>query len=223
MLIAIALYVLIAAFTAYLPRYDGSAGIDVRAWSADAQIAVPWIGLVGWAVVATRWKGDGPVRDLRLRLRPRDAAWAVGYAVVGLVLASSVAAIQERVTGHSINSNAGDVLDTIKHASLLPVLVFQLLAIVGAPIVEEITFRGLLFGALEKRGMRTIFSVLISAGTFVLFHLEPTRILILTPIALALAITRARTNSTGASIVAHMTNNLIAIGALALAPVLVAH
>jgi membrane protease YdiL (CAAX protease family) len=44
----------------------------------------------------------------------------------------------------------------------------------------------------------------------------------LTPIALALAITRARTGSTGASIVAHMTNNLIAIGAVAVAPVLLA-
>jgi uncharacterized protein len=198
------------SLAALLPRYNGGDPIDVRAWSADAQISAPWIGLLGWSLFCTRWKGDGPVRDLRLSLTWRDARTAVVFSLIGLVLALLVAAVQVKVTGSTINSNAGDVLDDIKGASFLPVLVFQVLAVVGAPIVEEITFRGLLYGALEKRGMSTAWCVGISAVTFVLFHLEPTRILVLLPIALALALTRARTGSTGASIVAHMFNNLIA-------------
>jgi membrane protease YdiL (CAAX protease family) len=209
-LIAVALALFAGSLAASLPAYNGHSPVDARAWSADAMLSAPWIGLLGWSLIATRWKGDGPIRDLRLRLTPRDAATGVAFAVAGILVAECVVYVQVKVTGHPINSTAGDVLDQIRHASVLPLLLFQLLAVVGAPIVEEIVFRGLLFGALEKRGMRTAWCVVISAGTFVLYHLEPSRIFVLLPIALALALTRARTGSTAASIVGHMTNNLFA-------------
>jgi uncharacterized protein len=199
------------------PNPEGTrAGVDARAWSADALLSLPWIGLAGWPLLATRLKGLGPVLDLRLRLSRRDIAYGVLAGISGLVLATIVASIQEQVSGHQISSSAGDLFDSVDKANPVPLLVFALLAGVGAPIVEEIAFRGLLFGALEKRGMRTAWCVLISAVSFVVFHLEPTRILVLLPIALSLAIVRARTGSTGSSIVAHMTNNLPAAIGLAI-------
>jgi membrane protease YdiL (CAAX protease family) len=75
-------------------------------------------------------------------------------------------------------------------------------------VVEEIAFRGMLFGALRKRGINPIWVVVITAVAFSLFHLEPTRILVLLPIGITLGLARWKTDGLGAPIVAHMVNNL---------------
>ena len=202
---------------ALLPRIDGTQPVNVRAWSAVLVISLPWIGLAGWPLLATRLKGDGPVRDLRLRLDLRGALIGVGYGVVGVVGAGIVAVLQQKVTGHDISARAVDAFDSVDKANPVPLLLFAILAGFGAPIVEEIAFRGLLFGALEKRGMPTLASVLITSVGFAVFHFEPSRFLLLLPIAFALTLARARTGSTGSSIVAHMTVNFVPAIALAIA------
>jgi uncharacterized protein len=206
-----------ALAVALLPPVDGTASVDVRAWSAVALISLPWLGLAGWPIIATRVKGLGAIRDLRLALTWRDAAIGVAGGVLGLVAATAVASIQQALTGHAIESSAGNAFDTIDKANPLPLLVFALLAGIGAPIVEEIGFRGLFFGSLEKRGLSPTYCVLLTALAFTLFHFEPTRILVLFPIALSLGIVRAYTGSTGASIVTHMTNNIPAAIAMGVA------
>src|SRR3954452_8159854 len=200
-----------------LPRIDGTQPVDVRAWSAVALISLPWLGLAGWPLLATRLKGDGPVRDLRLRLTLRGGLIGAGFGVLGIVGAGPVAAAQQKVTGHDISARAVDAFDSVDKANPLPLLVFALLAGFGAPIVEEIAFRGLLFGALEKRGMPTVGCVVITSVGFAVFHFEPARFFVLLPIAFALGFARARTGSTGSSIVAHMTVNLPAAITLAIA------
>jgi membrane protease YdiL (CAAX protease family) len=216
-LIAVVLFVLIGGLAASaLPAIDGKADVNARAWSAVALISLPWLGLAGWPILATRLKGLGPVRDHHQRLTRRDAGMGATAAIVGFVAATIVAALQVKVTGQQISSSAGDAFDSVDTANSLPLLIFALMAGIGAPIVEEIAFRGLLYGALEKRGLRTSWCVVISAVTFVLFHLEPTRILLLLPIAVLLGTVRARTGSTGASIVTHMTYNLPAAIGLAI-------
>src|SRR3954447_4327199 len=199
-----------------LPRIDGTQPVDVRAWSAVALISLPWLGLAGWPLLATRLKGDGPVRDLRLRLTVRDALIGVGLGLAGLVSAGIVAALQTAVTGRDISARAVDAFDKVHKANPVPLLVFALLAGVGAPIVEEIAFRGLLFGALEKRRMPIWACVVITSIGFAVFHFEPARFLVLLPIAFALGLARARTGSTGSSIVGHMTVNLLPAIALAI-------
>ena len=200
-----------------LPRINGSQPVDVRAWSAVALISLPWLGLAGWPLLATRLKGDGPVRDLRLSLTVRDGLIGVGFGVVGVVGAGIVAALQEQVTGHGISARAVDAFDSVDKANPAPLLLFALLAGFGAPIVEEIAFRGLLFGALEKRRMPIWACVVITSVGFSVFHFEPERFVVLLPIAFALGLARARTGSTGSSIVAHMTVNLPAAITLAIA------
>lgn len=199
-----------------LPKIDDKhQPVDLRAWSAVALISLPWIGLAGWPLLATRLKGDGPVRDLRLRLSLRDALIGVGFGIVGVVGAGIVAAIQVQVTGQDISARAVDAFDAVNSASPAPLLVFAILAGVGAPIAEELAFRGLLFGALEKRRMPIWTCVVITSVGFAVFHFEPQRFFVLLPIAFALGLARARTGSTGSSIVAHMSVNLLPAIALA--------
>ncbi|MGI9197125.1 MAG: CPBP family intramembrane glutamic endopeptidase, partial [Candidatus Nanopelagicales bacterium] len=78
----------------------------------------------------------------------------------------------------------------------------------GAPLVEEIAFRGLGYNAIAKKGLRSGWVIVITTLAFSLFHLEPVRIPILLASGAILGILRWRTRSLGASIVAHAINNL---------------
>ena len=99
-------------------------------------------------------------------------------------------------------------------------VVFALLALIGAPIVEEIAFRGMLFGSLTKSHFTPLMASLISSGVFALFHFEPKRFLVLFVVGAVLGEARRRSGSTLASVVAHAINN--APGVLSLLAVHVA-
>jgi membrane protease YdiL (CAAX protease family) len=114
-----------------------------------------------------------------------------------------MAVIVTRFTG-PLSSTAGDV--GMNQTGFVLVL-FVLMAMFGAPIVEEIAFRGLLYGALAKAHINEHLVVVITALVFALFHFEPKRFLILFAIGMILGEVRRRTGSTSAAIVAHAVNN----------------
>jgi membrane protease YdiL (CAAX protease family) len=191
---------------------------DAKAWALVASLALPWIGLAGWPLWVTARKGAGPILDLRLRASWRDVVFGACAGFLGLVLASAVAWLLERITDSPLESAVGQLADDLDKASPWPVLLLAVLAAVGAPIVEEIAFRGLMFGSLVKRGWSPWPTILVTGFAFALFHLEPTRLPVLLVIGVVLGFVRARTGSTSASIAAHMANNLpgaIALGVLA--------
>jgi len=82
-------------------------------------------------------------------------------------------------------------------------VLFAALVMVGAPVVEELFFRGLFFGALRKRGVGAVLTIVITAVVFAGFHLEPLRFLVLLPTGLVLGWVRWRTGSTGAAMLTH--------------------
>jgi membrane protease YdiL (CAAX protease family) len=86
-------------------------------------------------------------------------------------------------------------------------VVFVVMAMFGAPIVEEIAFRGMLYGALAKARINEHLVVIITALVFALFHFELKRFFILFAIGIILGEVRRRTGSTSAAIVAHVVNN----------------
>jgi membrane protease YdiL (CAAX protease family) len=103
-----------------------------------------------------------------------------------------------------ISSTAGDIG---LNQSGIVLVIFVLMAMFGAPIVEELAFRGLLFGALLKAHVNEHLVVVITALVFALFHFEPKRFVILFIIGMILGEVRRRTGSTSAAIVAHIVNN----------------
>jgi CAAX protease family protein len=189
---------------------------DARAWALVASVALPWVGLAGWPLLATARKGEGPVLDLRLRASIRDVAFGAVAGFVGLLAAGVVALILERLTGDPLESAVGQLADDLSAASPWPVLALAVLAGIGAPIAEEIAFRGLMFGALEKRGWNPAGCIVGTGVLFAVFHLEPTRLPVLIVIGLILGWVRSRRASTGASMAAHMANNFPGAVALAL-------
>ena len=123
-----------------------------------------------------------------------------------------------------MSSAAGDVGVELKALGDYWLLIaFGLMIAVGAPIAEELAFRGLFFAALRKHGVGPVLSVVITAVAFALFHLEPARLGVLVTIGLVLGIVRLRTGSLGASMVAHGVVNapaavILVIGLPGVAP-----
>jgi uncharacterized protein len=166
-----------------------------------------WVGLAGWPIIATLWRGNGPRIDLGLTLTWADVRIGVIGGVVGLLLAAAAVAITAAIVG-DFTSAAGEAAELLIAQSSPPMwIAFGLLVMVGAPIAEELAFRGLMFSALLKRGIRPWWVIVITSAVFAAFHIEPTRMLVLFVIGLVLGYVRYRTHSVGAAMVAHGVNN----------------
>jgi len=109
------------------------------------------------------------------------------------------------------------VLPLIKNALKVNPAVAWLSVAVVIPFVEEILFRGLLFGAFEKHwGVKA--AVWASALVFVLVHLQIIGFLPLLFLGVLLAWARVKTGSIALPILLHGLNNAIATAMLAFAP-----
>ncbi|MGQ0582072.1 MAG: lysostaphin resistance A-like protein [Reyranella sp.] len=83
-----------------------------------------------------------------------------------------------------------------------------------APLVEELVFRGLLYGWLESRWGPGL-AFVVSSLAFAAAHIEPAHALLVLPLGLMFGLLRWRTKSLWPSLVAHMANNGMAVAAAA--------
>lgn len=191
--------------------------IDIEnGWGLIASFVTPWILLAGWPVYCTIKKGNGPRIDLGLNSKRAHLRLGLLAGVASLVIGGITATLTQHFTG-PLSSNAGNAA-TNQHGIVL--VVFCLFALFGAPIVEELAFRGLLFGALSKAHLNQWLVLLISSALFSLYHFEPKRLAILFAIGLVVGEVRRRTGSTTAAMVTHFVNNAPGVLALLFAPVI---
>ena len=165
-------------------------------------VAAQWVGLAGWPLIATAWRGNGPRIDLGLRLTWSDTGWGLLFGFAALILAGISAALTQLIVP-DLNSAAGEAAELLQDSGRTAIVMFALVVLIGAPVVEELFFRGLLFAALRKRGLGAVWTIVVTGVAFAGFHLEPTRFLILLPTGLLLGVVRWKTGSTGAAMVAH--------------------
>lgn len=90
-------------------------------------------------------------------------------------------------------------------------VIWPVLALMPA-ISEEVFFRGMLQRALGTAP----WAILVSGIAFALFHLDPHHAAAVLPVGLFMAWLAARTGSTFVPIIAHLTNNTLAVAALKL-------
>jgi len=190
---------------------DSELGLGGRAAS---QVGL-WIGLAGAVVLAARRKGSGSVADdFGFRARWRDVGTAVAAAVAAqVIVVPLVAVLLQPLLGEPEVS--GPVEDLVRDAPGPAFAGLVLTAVIGAPIVEELFFRGLLLRSLERR-FGTGWAV---AGSSVLFGLaHPNELsaagvvlvmVSLAALAVLLALLVVRTGRLGAAILAHAAFNAI--------------
>ncbi|HXI83897.1 MAG TPA: tetratricopeptide repeat protein [Verrucomicrobiae bacterium] len=136
----------------------------------------------------------------------------MGLSVLGLVLASGISPWSahwvERVLRRPVTIQ--EAIPLIKYALIAnPLAAFSSVVIVG-PIVEEILFRGLIYGALEKR-LRVTGAILVSSLLFAAVHLQVVYFIPIFCLGLVLGWARWKANSLGLPILIHVLNNGVAL------------
>jgi hypothetical protein len=166
---------------------------------------------VVWCLYASRRWGTGrAATDLGLRFRWSDAGWgpiawltALGCEVVVLIVVE--------LTGIPLVGNTEGIgeldLDRTYVISLL------VTAVVAAPVVEEMVFRGLMLRGLRSR-MGAVLAVAVQAVLFGLAHVDPLRgtgniglVLVLAAVGVAFGGTAYLLRRIGPTIIAHAIFN----------------
>ena len=171
-----------------------------------------WVGLAGAAVFASRVKGTGSLaEDFGFRIRPVDLLIGLVAGVAGQVMIQVIDLILGPLLGNPEVS--GPVEDLVDSASGAGMVVLYVFVAMGAPIVEELFFRGLLLRSLMRRTSPT-WAIVISGALFGIAHPQdlPAEALILVMVSLAalgmlLAWLAIRFDRLGPAIVAHMVFN----------------
>jgi membrane protease YdiL (CAAX protease family) len=109
--------------------------------------------------------------------------------------------------------------DLTMQPSLIPILaelsspwLFMVGAVVIAPLVEEIFFRGFVFAGLRPRyGWKK--AAIISSACFALIHLQPTAIVPIFILGYFFAYLYHRSNSIWPAVLMHVSSNALALGA----------
>jgi len=143
---------------------------------------------------------------------------ALGFRRVGwrpLVLGSVVAlALSIAVSQFGLEPQGiKEAMEVVREPGMLAPSLFVIAGL--APLVEELVFRGLLYGWVAGR-WGTVAAWIVSSLAFAAAHVEPAHIILVLPLALWFGWLRRRTDSLLPSLVAHMVNNGFAVAAAAL-------
>jgi membrane protease YdiL (CAAX protease family) len=102
-----------------------------------------------------------------------------------------------------IETRARDLVDAAQGAWFIVLFV---VVVIGAPLVEELVYRGFIQGGLQTR-IGSTWALIITSAWFTVIHLEPIEFPGLFAIALVLGLCYRRTQRLGLSIVTHLAFN----------------
>jgi membrane protease YdiL (CAAX protease family) len=161
--------------------------------------------------VAVRHRGRLPALGLGSRRTAADVAMGawLGAVLFGLAAFAVLPLLQflwRQVTGDPAPAINQPILPSDPTPGQIVLGVASV--VVGAPVAEEIFFRGFLFGSL--RGRLSFFpAAAISAAAFALFHVQPLLVMVMLFVGIALAFLYEWRRSLAVPIAAHAIFNLI--------------
>jgi membrane protease YdiL (CAAX protease family) len=136
-----------------------------------ASLLGSWTAVISFLLLITRLKGTGSLRrDFGFAFTWWDPLIGLGAAFVTLFASGIVQVIISALTGSPPASNT-DVIFGDVEANKPLLVIMAVLAAVGAPVVEELLFRGLALRALEKR-LGGVVAVFGSALLFGAMHFQ---------------------------------------------------
>jgi membrane protease YdiL (CAAX protease family) len=186
---------------------------EVPIWGL-ALLQVPlWAGYLGVTLWATSTKGDGVVSDLGVSSRWFDAPVGLLIGVLTQVVVLPLLYLPIFVlTGTDSDELSAPARELADRAGSLPSwLLFALLVGVGAPVVEELFYRGLFLRSLTKRGMHPAVGVLISSAVFAVIHFQVLQFAGLFAFGLIAGTLAARSGRLGPPIWAHIGFNMTTV------------
>ena len=188
--------------------YAGATTDELPLWLiAITQIPL-WVGLVGAPMYAARGAGHSLKRDFGFTIRWSDLPLGLAVGVISQVVVVPLISLPWlHVLGKS-TKQLSEVADKLAAKATDPLGVILLIAIVaiGAPIVEELFYRGLLLRALEHHVPQWA-AIVLCGIIFGASHFELLQLPALAVFGMILAYMAIKTRRLGPSIVAHLAFN----------------
>ena len=172
---------------------------------------VPTMLAAAVAVVITYVRGNGPVVDLRLSYDQGGPAPSASSSVSSAWSSptSPPPCGRRSSARRTPRARVGELCQPAEPAAgSAAITMFVYVSFIG-PICEEIIYRGLLWGAVERQGWSRLAAFVLTTVIFAVSHLEPLRTSLLLVIAIPIGVARLFTRRLGASIVAHVVNNFL--------------
>jgi membrane protease YdiL (CAAX protease family) len=165
LLVIVAFFVGTFAFalpTAFVTRDVGVVGI--------AGLAGSWAAALGVLMLLSKAKGQRSLRrDFGFSFSAWDPLIGVGAAFATLIVSGIVQVIVAAAFGDQPGSNTETIFGG--QSSRVGLVIMALMATIGAPIVEELIFRGLALRAFERR-WGAITGVVGSSAVFAVLHVQ---------------------------------------------------
>ena len=178
-------------------------------WFLGVSALALWLPFtIGLYLVSKKFGSQVFCRDYFLEFRKIDL-WGVPIGIasqlllVGFVTWPFRLAFPEKFAPELVEKRARDLFDNATGGWMIVLIV---VVVVGAPLVEELVYRGLIQSSLSGRFSGTV-AMLITAVWFGAVHLQLVEFPGLLAFALVLGYCFHRTNRLGMSIVAHVAFN----------------
>ncbi len=176
-------------------------------------LVAQWTGLIAMSVRASRRRGSGHLAaDLGLRIERRDIlpGLAVGVLSQLVLLPLLYLPVSLLVDDLDLSEEARELTGLGSGAGLV---LLSLMIVLGAPVVEELFWRGLLQSSLARR-FGTVWAVAGSAALFGLTHFQPLLLPGLAAFGAVLSVLVHRAGRLGPAVVAHVAFNAVTVIAL---------
>jgi hypothetical protein len=184
---------------------------DLPLWAVTLVQLPLWGGMIGATWLASRAGGTGRLSDdVGLRFRWVDLPLGLVAGVATYVVAVTLLAVAYQVLGVD-TENVGDPARSLaERAEGFGLVFYIVITLVGAPLAEEIFYRGLVLGGLLRR-MGPPLALVLSSVVFGAMHLQLLELPALIAFGAAAAALTLRTGRLGTAIWAHAGFNATAV------------
>lgn len=205
------------AYVAY--HLLGTTAHDVRAqqltWGIAIGQYVSYLPVLAVLLAGLPWLSRRSLYELGLRGFNRATLLAGGLGAIGMYAATiGVAGVQYMFTHQKPEETAVTLFTSTHDAALIATFTF--LAVVAAPFMEELIFRGFLFNAL-LRYLPVWLAAVLSGLVFGISHGSLSAFLPLAASGVVLAYVYVRSGSLTASMLTHALFNLVNVGLISVA------
>lgn len=172
-----------------------------------------WLGLGGTVLFASRRKGAGSLEaDFGLRVEKSDIGLGLAVGVLSQLVVVPLLYLPLHLLGADLDVSE-KARETTDLAGGAGIAVLAVAIVVGAPLVEELFYRGLFLRSASRR-LGSRWAIGLSAFTFALTHFQPVQFLGLLAFGVILAVLVERKGRLGPAIVAHMAFNATTVAIL---------
>jgi len=172
-----------------------------------------WFGLGAIPIWFAVKRGRGVVTDLGLRFKAIDLpiGLAIGVACQLVLVPVIYFGLSKLIGVKDVSATARELTD--RASSPISIILLFLIVGIGAPIAEEIYFRGMAQSIFGRR-LRPHWAILAAAAFFAATHLQPLQFPALLAFGAVLGVMRWRFGRLGPSIWAHLGFNIVAAASL---------